>query len=95
MRKVKLGPQNDGMVAVTEGLAPGDRVVVDGADRLRDGAEIFIAASDGGAASGPDSAKPADAGKGGGRHRDRAQGRAATARPQPRSNDRHVQPQGI
>ena len=43
VRKVKLGPQNDGMVAVTEGLAPGDRVVVDGVDRLRDGAEDAVA----------------------------------------------------
>jgi len=72
VRKVKLGPQSDGMVAVAEGLAPGDRVVVDGVDHLRDGAEIFVAASDGGAVSGPDSAKPAGAGKGGGRHRDPA-----------------------
>ena len=71
-RKVKLGPQSDGVVAVAEGLAPGDRVVVDGVDRLRDGAEIFIAASDGGAVSGPDSAKPAGAGEGGGRHRNPA-----------------------
>ncbi|WP_395697458.1 efflux RND transporter periplasmic adaptor subunit [Methylocella sp.] len=47
IRKVKLGPQDSGRFAVLEGLSPGDRVVVDGVDRLRDGAEISIAALDG------------------------------------------------
>ncbi|WP_244628841.1 MdtA/MuxA family multidrug efflux RND transporter periplasmic adaptor subunit [Methylocella tundrae] len=47
VRKIELGPQENGNVAVTSGLAPGDRVVVDGADRLREGASVFVAASDG------------------------------------------------
>ncbi len=51
-RKVELGPQDNGKVTVTSGLAPGDRVVVDGADRLRDGAEVFVAAIDGTAVEG-------------------------------------------
>jgi multidrug efflux system membrane fusion protein len=29
-------------VSVISGLAPGDRVVVDGADRLRDGAKVDL-----------------------------------------------------
>jgi multidrug efflux system membrane fusion protein len=67
-RKVALGPQDNGMVAVTSGLSPGDRVVVDGADRLRDGAQVFVAAVDGASVGGP---PPAGDGKGGGRrHRD-------------------------
>ena len=41
-RTVKLGVQEDDKVAITEGLKPGDTVVVDGADRLRDGAEVEI-----------------------------------------------------
>ncbi len=41
-RSVKLGVQDGDMVAITEGLKPGDTVVVDGADRLRDGAEVEI-----------------------------------------------------
>jgi multidrug efflux system membrane fusion protein len=45
-RKVELGPQDESRVAITSGLAPGDRVVIDGADRLRDRAKVFIAASD-------------------------------------------------
>ena len=52
VRKVELGAQDDSKVVVISGLAPGDRVVVDGADRLRDGADVFIAASDGAATEG-------------------------------------------
>lgn len=43
VRKVDLGPQDGGMIAVKSGLSPGERVVVDGADRLRDGAKVAIA----------------------------------------------------
>jgi multidrug efflux system membrane fusion protein len=41
-RVVTLGVQDGDKVAITEGLQPGDTVVVDGADRLRDGAQITI-----------------------------------------------------
>jgi hypothetical protein len=41
-RAVKLGIQDGEKVAITEGLEPGDTVVVDGADRLRDGAQVSI-----------------------------------------------------
>lgn len=41
-RSVKLGIQDGDKVAILEGLKPGDTVVVDGADRLRDGAEVTI-----------------------------------------------------
>jgi multidrug efflux system membrane fusion protein len=47
VRAVKLGPTDGGMVAVTSGLAVGERVVVDGADRLRDGARVVVAADGG------------------------------------------------
>jgi multidrug efflux system membrane fusion protein len=40
VRTVKLGPSNGERVAALQGLAPGDKVVVDGVDRLRDGAKI-------------------------------------------------------
>lgn len=43
MRPVKLGPTNAGEVVIQEGLAAGDRVVVDGLDKLRDGARIQLA----------------------------------------------------
>jgi multidrug efflux system membrane fusion protein len=41
-RTVKLGIQDGDKVAVLDGLKPGDTVVVDGADRLRDGADVSI-----------------------------------------------------
>jgi multidrug efflux system membrane fusion protein len=42
VRQVKLGAINNGMVAVNEGLQPGDRVVVEGTDRLRAGAKVEV-----------------------------------------------------
>ncbi|HEX3653225.1 MAG TPA: efflux RND transporter periplasmic adaptor subunit [Rhizomicrobium sp.] len=42
MRAVTLGPTDSIRVAITKGLRPGDTVVVDGADRLKDGAEVTI-----------------------------------------------------
>ncbi len=41
---VSLGPQDGGYYAVDAGLSPGDRVVTEGADRLRDGARVTIPA---------------------------------------------------
>lgn len=46
VQKVKLGPGDGQRVAVLAGLEPGERVVTDGADRLRDGAKITIAPGD-------------------------------------------------
>ena len=37
---VRLGPADAGKAAVEEGLAAGDRVVVDGLDKLKDGAKV-------------------------------------------------------
>ncbi len=42
VRPIKLGPTDGPMAAVTSGLAAGERVVVDGTDRLRDGAHVTI-----------------------------------------------------
>jgi multidrug efflux system membrane fusion protein len=41
-QKVTLGPNDDQHTAVTEGLQPGDIVVIDGADRLKDGAKVRL-----------------------------------------------------
>lgn len=41
-RPVKLGPVDGPRVAVNEGLAPGEKVVIDGIDRLREGASVQI-----------------------------------------------------
>src|SRR3984885_14150357 len=44
VRKVILGATDGDRVEVTSGLVPGDRVVIDGADKLRDGAKINVRA---------------------------------------------------
>jgi len=40
MRRLELGPSDGGLVAVKQGLAPGEAVVVDGAEKLQDGAKV-------------------------------------------------------
>jgi multidrug efflux system membrane fusion protein len=45
VRPVKLGPQSGDRIAVTAGLVPGDKVVVDGADKLREGAAVLLPAT--------------------------------------------------
>lgn len=42
VRQVQLGVTDGDHVEVRSGLAPGDRIVIDGADKLRDGAKINI-----------------------------------------------------
>jgi membrane fusion protein, multidrug efflux system len=59
VRPVKLGVNDGDRVEVLSGLAPGDHVVIDGADKLRDGAKVAVrpptsvAASPGSAATPP------------------------------------------
>lgn len=49
---IKLGAQDGDLFDVESGLSPGDRVVTDGADRLRDGAKVSIPANAGAPQSG-------------------------------------------
>jgi multidrug efflux system membrane fusion protein len=42
VQKVKLGPSDGQRIAILSGLEPGERVVIDGTDRLRDGAKVTI-----------------------------------------------------
>jgi multidrug efflux system membrane fusion protein len=69
VRPIKTGASDGGMVAVEDGLQPGDRVVVDGTDRLRDGAHVTVAGQDGAAGQGVAPAAPADGQAGQPRHR--------------------------
>jgi multidrug efflux system membrane fusion protein len=46
VRAVKLGPTQGEVVAVDSGVASGETVVVDGADKLREGAKIELASRD-------------------------------------------------
>jgi multidrug efflux system membrane fusion protein len=59
---ITLGPQDNGYYAVDSGLGPGDRVVTEGADRLRDGARVNIPAPTAAGAGAPAEPQP-------GRHR--------------------------
>ena len=52
VKPVTLGPASAEQVTIQAGLAPGDRVVVDGADKLRNGARVVPRNADGGAGGG-------------------------------------------
>jgi membrane fusion protein, multidrug efflux system len=52
VQKVKLGPSTGERVAVEEGLSVGDKVVIDGADKLRNGAKVVPRDATGDAAGG-------------------------------------------
>ena len=56
---VMLGPGNDQKIVVTKGLQPGQIVVTDGADRLKDGAKVRVAHN-----AAPSAAQPQAAGPG-------------------------------
>ncbi|HXY99312.1 MAG TPA: MdtA/MuxA family multidrug efflux RND transporter periplasmic adaptor subunit [Stellaceae bacterium] len=60
VQKVALGPSDAERVAVKSGLQPGDKVVIDGADKLRDGAKVTLPAA---AAHGDAAAQPAQQGQ--------------------------------
>jgi len=57
VQNIILGPADGEAVSVSKGVSVGDQLVVDGADGLRDGAKIEIAATDQKPASTPDNAK--------------------------------------
>ena len=69
MRQVKPGPTEADMTAIESGLAAGERVVIDGVDRLREGARVQVADKRGGGA--PAGAAPGgeDSAKKGGRRK--------------------------
>ncbi|MGZ5092020.1 MAG: MdtA/MuxA family multidrug efflux RND transporter periplasmic adaptor subunit [Burkholderiales bacterium] len=67
VRPVKLGPTQGEIVAVEAGVTPGELVVTDGADRLREGARVQIADR----TPRPDKAGKGGAGKGEGGRRKR------------------------
>jgi membrane fusion protein, multidrug efflux system len=70
VRKVTLGPEDPANVSITQGLKPGERVVIDGADKLKEGAKVLLRQP--GAAAGTAGSVPQRAGASqgqGGRHR--------------------------
>jgi membrane fusion protein, multidrug efflux system len=62
VRPITIGPTDGSLTAVNTGLAAGDHVVVDGADRLREGLHVNVSTLDGkppGAAAAPAAGPPA------------------------------------
>jgi multidrug efflux system membrane fusion protein len=68
VRPIKIGVTDGDLVEVTDGLKAGDKVVIDGADRLRDGQSVVIPARAAPGGATPGATAPADAG-----HKHRAQ----------------------
>ena len=69
VRKLTLGPGNATDVAITQGLKPGETVVVDGADKLKDGAKVLLRQNTPGAASAPGHGQRSGQGQGKGGRR--------------------------
>ena len=68
VRPVKLGITDGNRVEVLSGVEPGDRIVIDGADKLREGAKVIVrseadASNPAGAAKVPDNDKAAPGAK--------------------------------
>jgi multidrug efflux system membrane fusion protein len=67
VRPVKLGVTDGNRVEVQSGLSPGDRIVIDGADKLREGAKVVIrpptGAGESAAAATPTDSKAVDGSK--------------------------------
>jgi multidrug efflux system membrane fusion protein len=74
VQKVTLGPATATEVAVTQGLSPGAKIVVDGADKLREGAKVTLRTEQGAPAVG--AAAPAAPQQKGGSHGSHASGGA-------------------
>ena len=62
---VKLGPVQGETTAIAGGIAPGTLVVVDGTDKLREGAKVELISRDG-SGGGPGAGGPGAGDKGGG-----------------------------
>jgi multidrug efflux system membrane fusion protein len=80
---VKLGPVQGETTAIASGVNPGDVVVVDGTDKLREGAKVELVARDaqaapaaapGAAKRGPRGDRPPGSGPPGGKQRDKSGG---------------------
>lgn len=68
VRKVTVGPGDATNVSISEGLKVGDRVVVDGADKLKEGAKVLLRQSSGAASGGAPAAERPRPGKSGSTH---------------------------
>ena len=74
LRKLSLGPASGELVSVQEGVQPGEKVVIDGLDKLRDGARVALIADNIRGATAPRAPPPPPA-----QHPHRRRTAAATA----------------
>ena len=88
VRKVTLGPGDATNISITQGLAPGETVVVDGADKLKDGARVLVRQ---GAGSGAGAAGQAP---GAGQHPRSGQGQSGQGQSDQGPAGQSGQPQG-
>src|SRR3982074_860799 len=58
LRKLSRGPASGDLVSVQDGVKPGERVVIDGLDKLRDGAQVALIADNARGAAAPRTATP-------------------------------------
>jgi membrane fusion protein, multidrug efflux system len=65
VRPVKLGVTDGERVEVVSGLTPGERIVIDGADKLRDGAKVVVRSENNPAATNHPAHAPAEPDKSG------------------------------
>jgi multidrug efflux system membrane fusion protein len=72
VRKVTLGAGDATNIVITQGLKPGDSVVIDGADKLKDGAKVLLPQPKAGGTAAATPGQPAPA-PGQGQHRHRQQ----------------------
>jgi membrane fusion protein, multidrug efflux system len=95
VRPVKLGVTDGDRVEVLSGLEPGDRIVIDGADKLREGAKVIVRA-EGGDNSSPAAGAAAPEGDktGGGKKRRRSDGEAKHDEPKHNEPKQGDQKQG-
>ncbi len=96
LRVVKPGAAQGENVSIDEGLAAGEQVVVDGSDKLREGAKVEISvkgAPSGRDGAGGDGARKGGARKGGGESPERKAGSGAGV-PAPAASDRQGAPAG-
>jgi multidrug efflux system membrane fusion protein len=90
VRKVKLGPADGEQTAVENGLEAGDQVVIDGADKLREGAKVSLPAAGNSGSQPSGSGKAQSAASGG--NPQAAGATPASDRNQPPSGGAQAQP---
>ena len=95
VRRVRAGANDGDWVSVQGELKPGDQVVTDGADRLREGAQVEVVAPSGGGKGGTDGAGGGRRGGDGASAPARTSAASGTVEAVPKSDKPRVQGEGV